>query len=177
MEEVVELLEGVKFSYDNGIAKAEGPKGIVERKLLDPRVSIVAEGNMIKIFSKNAGKKEKRMIGSYRSHIANMVQGVNEGFEYKLKICSGHFPMSVSVKDGKFEVKNFIGERIPRKLKLKNGVEVKIEGDIIVVSSPNKEVAGQTAASIEQLTRRPGYDKRIFQDGIYIIDKAGKEIK
>ena len=85
--------------------------------------------------------------------------------------------MSVSSKDGKFEVKNFIGERIPRVYKLMDNVEVKIEGDIIVVSSANKEVAGQTAASIEQLCKRPGFDSRTFQDGIYLIEKAGKEIK
>lgn len=177
MEESVEIPEGVKFSYDAGIAKAEGPKGIVERKLSNPKVTIVVEGNNVKFSAKNATKREKTMIGTFKSHISNMMQGVNEGYVYKLKICSGHFPMSVSSKDGKFIVKNFIGERIPREYKLMEEVEVKIDGDEIVVSSPNKEVAGQTAASIEQLCKRPGYDLRIFQDGIYITEKAGKVLK
>lgn len=177
MEVELELPEGVKFSYEDGIIKAEGPKGSAQKKLLDPRINVVIENNKIKIFAKNASKKEKKMIGSFKAHIANIIEGVQNEFVYKLKICSGHFPMSVSAKDGKFAVKNFIGERVPRVLKLKDGAEVKIEGDVVVVSSTNKEIAGQVAADIEQLTRRPGYDTRIFQDGIYITDKAGKEIK
>jgi large subunit ribosomal protein L6 len=62
-------------------------------------------------------------------------------------------------------------------LDLKNDADVKIEGDLIYVTSQNKETAGQASADIEQLTRRPGYDTRIFQDGIYIINKDGKELK
>lgn len=177
IEEIVELPEGIKFSYENGMARVESQKGSVEKRLLNPKVNIVLDGNKVRIFAKKATKNEKKIIGSFRSHIFNMIKGVQDGFVYKLKICSGHFPMSVSVKEGDFIVKNFIGERVPRVLKLKKGVDVKVEGDIVVVSSINKELAGQTSASIEQLTRRPGYDKRIFQDGIYIIEKAGKEIK
>ena len=37
-------------------------------------------------------------------------------------------------------------------------------------------LAGQTAADIEQMTRRPSFYTRIFQDGIYITIKDGKEI-
>ncbi len=177
IEEVVELPQGVTISYEKGIARIDGPKGSVEKRLLNPKVNIVLENNKVKIFAKKATKREKTIIGSFKSHISNMIKGVQEVFVYKLKICSGHFPMSVGIKDGEFIVKNFMGERIPRKLKLRESVDVKVEGDIVVVSGSNKELTGQTAASIEQLTRRPGYDKRVFQDGIYIIEKAGKEIK
>ena len=47
-----------------------------------------------------------------------------------------------------------------------------MEGNLIYVESCDKELAGQVAADIEQTTRRPGFDRRIFQDGIYIIEKA-----
>ena len=85
--------------------------------------------------------------------------------------------MNVSIAGNKFVVKNFLGEKVPRVLQLKQGAEVKIEGDMIYILSPNKETAGQVSADIEQLTRRPGYDSRIFQDGIYIINKDGKQLK
>ena len=52
----------------------------------------------------------------------------------------------------------------------------KVEGEIVTVNHCDIEVAGQTAADIEQLTRRPGFDPRIFQDGIYITKKDGKNI-
>jgi large subunit ribosomal protein L6 len=73
-------------------------------------------------------------------------------------------------------IKNFLGESVPRKMAIKPNVEVKIEGEEIIVSSPDKEAAGQVAGDIEQLTRIKKRDIRIFQDGCYITHKAGKEI-
>jgi large subunit ribosomal protein L6 len=84
--------------------------------------------------------------------------------------------MNVSVSNKKLIIKNFFGEKIPREVKLKNA-NVKVEGELIYVTSQNKETAGQISADIEQVTRRPGYDTRVFQDGIYIINKDGKEMK
>ena len=85
--------------------------------------------------------------------------------------------MNVSVNNDQLIIKNFIGEKYPRILQLKTGATVKIEGDKINVESVDKEIAGTVASDIEQLTRRPGFDTRIFEDGIYIISKSGKELK
>ena len=85
--------------------------------------------------------------------------------------------MNVSVNNNELIVKNFLGEKVPRTLKLKPGATVKVEGDSITVESPVKEIAGQVSADIELLTRRTGYDSRIFQDGCWIIMKDNKEIK
>ncbi len=87
------------------------------------------------------------------------------------------FPDERSANKNELVINNFLGEKIPRKLQLKDNVDVKVEGEIITVKSFDKELAGQTAASIEQLTRRTNYDIRIFMDGIWIIEKDGKEIK
>jgi large subunit ribosomal protein L6 len=85
--------------------------------------------------------------------------------------------MNVAVSGDKLSVKNFLGEKIPRVAKILPGVTVKVEGDIIDIESTDKEAAGQTAANFEQLTRITNRDLRIFQDGIYITVKDGKEIK
>ena len=73
-------------------------------------------------------------------------------------------------------INNFLGEKISRELHLKEGVSVKIEGDIISVEGIDKELTAQTAADIEILTKVKGKDRRIFQDGIYITNKDGKEL-
>lgn len=172
----IELPKGVTFTLKDRVVIIKGPKGENQRKLADKYVKITQEGDEIVFnYDKNT-KREKKKMYTAMAHIKNMIKGANEGYTYTLKICSGHFPMAVSLKGDTFEIKNFIGEQVPRRLKLKTGATVKIAGDIITVESPNKELAGQTAASIENLTKRPGFDKRIFQDGIYITNKDGKQM-
>src|SRR3989344_5372926 len=73
-------------------------------------------------------------------------------------------------------IQNFLGEKKPRKAKLANNVSVKIQGDIITVESADIEKAGMVAARIEQATTVRGKDRRIFQDGIYLFEKAGQAI-
>ncbi|MBT3721184.1 50S ribosomal protein L6, partial [archaeon] len=162
-------IEGLEYSFS-------GPKGKVTKKFNNPSVQIQKQDNMIKIFAKSASKKEKAVLKAYKAHILNAFKGCNEPFLYKLKICSGHFPMSVAVNNNRLVIKNFLGEKVPREVQLNSDAKVKIDGANIYVESSDKEKAGQAAATIEQATRRPGFDKRIFQDGIYITDKAGKEI-
>ena len=172
----IEFPKEVTVQLEGSILTVKGPKGEVKRDFSHPKLKITIEGNKIVFNVIKGTKREKTLVGSFESHTNNMVKGVQEHFLYKLKICSGHFPMSVSVSGKELVIKNFLGESVPRKLRLKEGVEVKIDGTEIIVTSPNKEIAGQTAASIETLCRITGRDRRIFQDGCYIIEKAGKII-
>ncbi len=177
IEEIIEIPEKVEVKLDDGIFEISGEKGSVKKKMSNPKINIKVKEKKIIFSVKKATKREKKIMQSFKAHVINMIRGVKEGYAYKLKICSSHFPMNVSVENKDFVIKNFIGEKTPRRIKLKGGVNVKVDGTEIVVGSPDKELAGQTAADIENLTKRPGFDTRIFQDGIFIIDKAGKIIK
>jgi len=173
----VELYENIVASVNGQFLLIKGPKGEVKRQFKQQSVSIKVDDKKIVLESKGGTKKDKKIIGALTAHIRNMVRGSMQNHVYTLKICSGHFPMNVSVANNKLTVKNFLGEKVPRVLQLKHGADVMVEGDLIHITSPNKEIAGQVSADIEQLTRRPGYDTRVFQDGIYIINKDGKELK
>ncbi|MBT4651328.1 50S ribosomal protein L6 [Candidatus Woesearchaeota archaeon] len=175
LREEIELPQGVTVTIGD-LIKVTGPKGEVEKKLSHPRVDISLQDNKIVLESKKVTKREIKNLNTFRAHLRNMVQGVQEKFIYTVKICSGHFPMNVSVSKNELIIKNFLGESHPRKLPIKPGAEVKIEGTEVIISSCSKETAGQTAAGIEQLCRITNRDNRIFQDGCYIINKAGKEI-
>jgi len=173
----IEIPEGVTVEINGGIVKVKGKAGEVTKELFNPNVKLEKADNKIVIKALKSTKREQKLVNSFKAHLKNILSGVNEAYQYKLKICSGHFPMNVSVKSDEFIVKNFFGEKVPRVLKIKDGVNVKVEGDIVIVDSPNKELAGQVAADIEKLTIRVSYDTRVFQDGIWIFEKAGKEIK
>ncbi|MBI5554191.1 MAG: 50S ribosomal protein L6, partial [Candidatus Diapherotrites archaeon] len=62
----------------------------------------------------------------------------------------------------------------PRIARIVGGTKVSVKGKELVISSSNKEDAGQTAANIENATRVKGKDIRVFQDGVYITAKPGK---
>jgi len=176
LKEEVALMDKVTAELHGSVLTVNGPKGQVSKEFLHRMVRISVEKNKIVITAPQATKREKTMVGSFYSHIKNMVQGVVEPYVYKLQICSGHFPMSVSVSGDELIIKNFLGEVVPRKVALPKGAEVKVTGTEITVTSPDKEIAGQTAAKIESLCRITNRDRRVFQDGCYITQKAGNNL-
>lgn len=172
----VEIPSGVEVDIDGDFIKFKGKKGEDSRRFNSGKIKLEKNGNKIKIGTKVATKKEKRMINTFATHIKNMIDGVNEGYEYKLKVVYSHFPITVELHGKDVVIKNFLGEKIPRKMKITDGVDVKVNKDDIVVSSHNKELAGQTAANFETATRIVSRDRRVFQDGIFITSKAGEEV-
>jgi large subunit ribosomal protein L6 len=170
--------EGVKLDLVGHAVKVAGPRGAVERELWHPGVQLTKEqsedGTVVLVRSDSSRKKIRAIAGTYASHLRNMITGVQQGFFFKLAIVHAHFPMQVAVtKEGDFlAVSNFLGERKPRLAKIVPGVKVEVKGRDILVSGLDKEAVGQTAANIEQTTRIKGYDPRVFQDGIYLVDKG-----
>jgi len=176
VENKTELPSGVLASYANGLLTIKGPKGEVARKMHDPELKFKVEANSVTISCANGTRRHKRQANSLTAHVKNMVAGVQQPFKYVLKICSGHFPMNVAVSGDQLVVKNFLGEKFPRATKLKKGTTVKVEGDKISVESCDLDLAGQMASDIELLTSKSNRDLRVFQDGIYMIEKAGKKV-
>jgi len=176
LHEEIKVKEGVSIQLDGSTLKVKGAKGEIQRDFLHPQVKLIIENNKIILTANRNTKKEKKMLSSFAAHIENMLKGVTEPFTYKLKICSGHFPMNVAVSGDELIIKNFLGESVPRKIKIIPGAQVKVNGNEIEIISTNKEIAGQTAARIENSCRITNRDIRIFQDGCYITHKAGKNI-
>ena len=173
----IKLPDKVSAQLDGSLLILKGPKGEVKKNFLSKNIQIEPQEDSVILKAFKFNKTNKKLVKSYAAHIKNMIKGSLGWHKYLLKICSGHFPMNVSVNNNQLIVKNFLGEKVPRTLKLKPGVEVKVESDLVVVESPSKEIAGQVSADIELLTRRTRYDGRIFQDGIWIVSKDGKEVK
>ena len=105
------------------------------------------------------------------SHISNMIAGVTKGYEYKMKVVYSHFPIQLKAASDELVINNFLGERKSRSAKILAGTKVEIGKDEVLIKGINKESVGQTMANIEQATRVRGFDIRIFQDGIYLVEK------
>ncbi len=172
----IEIPQGVEISLDNTKVIVKGSKGTLERTFDFGKIELKVEGNNAIIGYEKSTRKEKKMIHTISAHIKNMIKGVEEGFEYTLKICPSHFPFTVNIQGDKAIIKNFLGEKVDRICKIPKGADVALNGQIITITSMNKEVAGQAAANFEAATKIKGRDTRIFQDGVYIIKKAGREV-
>jgi len=168
----IKIPEGVSVSLSRDVFTARGPKGTVERKFWYPGIKIEVREEEILVDAESSRKEQKAMVGTFTSHIKNLVTGVSEGFEYKMTIVYAHFPMQVKVDGKTLIIGNFLGEKKPRVAKILGETKVKVTGNEVSVSGINKEDVGQTAANIEQKTKIKRFDPRTFQDGIYIVQKA-----
>jgi len=175
----VKLLESVEIDVAGRTIKVKGEKGELSRKFSEDFIRLEKEDGKIKITARSKRfpfRKQMAIMGSIAGHIKNMMHGVSEGFSYKLKVVYSHFPMKIEVKDGVVLIDNFLGEKYPRKSLILEGCQVKVKGQDVEVTGINKENVGQTAANLELATKVKNLDVRIFQDGIYITEKAGKPV-
>lgn len=173
IDRVVEIPEEVTAPIDGNTVTIKGPKGSSSREFVSPRHDILQEGGAVIVRIDLPRRKESALAGTWQAHMNNMVKGVTEGFTYTLKALYSHFPMTLAVKGNQFVVNNYFGERVPRHANILPGVEVKVQNKTeVVVSGLDKEAVGQTAANIERCTTVKKRDRRVFQDGIYLIDKA-----
>ena len=171
-ERTVEIPEGVTAAMEGTAFVVEGPKGKLIRDMRYPGIDITCDGAIFTASTASTRKKISAMVGTYASLAQNMCTGVTEGFEYKMKVVYSHFPIQLKKTDTALEIVNFLGEKQPRIAKIPEGVTVKTGSDEVTVSGIDKELVGTTAARIERATHVRNRDPRVFQDGIYIIEKA-----
>ena len=169
----IELPEDVTADTDRFDLSVEGPEGSVSRRLWFPNVTVSADDDAVVIESEAEDAKTKATMGTFESHVENMIHGVTEGWEYRMEVHYSHFPMQVSVEGEEVVIQNFLGEKAPRRAPIRGDTEVQVDGEELTLTGPDKEAVGQTAGEIEQLTRVPDKDTRVFQDGVYIVEKPG----
>jgi len=172
----IDIPEGIEVKLEGRTLTVKGPEGENTREFKTGKIKFEIKEGKIILSDKKATKKEKRTINTFAAHIKNMIEGVQNKFEYKLKVCFHHFPITVKVEGNKATIKNFLGEKIDRHCEIPKGAEVEVAKDIITIKSINREIAGQAAANFEAATKVRNRDRRIFQDGIFMTNKPGKEI-
>ncbi|MEE9593968.1 MAG: 50S ribosomal protein L6 [Candidatus Hydrothermarchaeales archaeon] len=176
IEERIDIPSEVELTLEGDTITAKGEKGEITRSFSYPGLGIRKEDSQILIEMDHPNKRQAALVGTIAAHIRNMIKGVSEGFVYKLKMVYSHFPMTTKVQENSINVENFLGEKIPRKTRIVGDTSVNVKGAEIDVSGCNIEDVGQTAANIEQLTKVKRRDPRVFQDGIYLIERNGMKV-
>ena len=171
VENTVEVPEGVNLTLDGHKVAVTGTNGTVTRDFAHAKLNLDYAENTLRIWVENPRKKQASLVNTIASHVKNMIKGVTDGFTYRLKIVFIHFPMTINVQGNRVVVNNFVGERSPRVAKIQGNVQVKIDGDDIIVTGNDIESVAQTAANIQQSTHIRNKDLRKFLDGIYVYQK------
>jgi large subunit ribosomal protein L6 len=170
----IEIPDDVTAEVDHLDLTVEGPEGSVTRRLWYPDVDVSVSEDAVVVESDAEDAKTNSTVGTFESHVENMFHGVTEGWEYKLEVHYSHFPMQVDVEGDEVVIQNFLGEKAPRRTTIRGNTDVEVDGEDVTLSGPSIEDVGQTAADIEQLTRVTDKDTRVFQDGVYIVEKPAK---
>lgn len=159
----------VKVTENNTIT-VKGPKGTLERQLV-PNISVKVEAAEILVTRPNDLKKNKAFHGLTRTLVANMVEGVTNGYEKKLEIQGVGYR---AAKNGK-TLDLSLGYSHPVVMEDPEGLESKVEGNIITISGINKEKVGQYAAEIRAKRKPEPYKgKGIRYVGEKVRRKEGK---
>jgi len=172
ISKTIQVPEDVNVSLEGRKVTVKGKKGTLIRDFSYIPISIDAKDKIVRVWAEWPRKKEAALVGTIHSHIKNMIDGVQKGFVYKLKIVFSHFPISVKVQGKTLLIENFTGERRERKVKIIGDVDVKIQSEDIIVEGVNLEEVSQTAANIEQATKVKSKDPRVFLDGIYVFERS-----
>ncbi|KAI3389180.1 hypothetical protein SNEBB_009734 [Seison nebaliae] len=174
----IEIPKGVKVNVKCRVVEVEGPRGKLKRSFKHSNVNIKRHGNNIVIEKWFGTKKEIATIRTCCSHIQNMFKGVTEGFCYKMKAVYAHFPITVmmsSTKTDTVNVRNFLGEKHLREVKMMPGVEISnpsAANNELHLKGNDVEAVSRCAALVHQSALVRNKDIRKFLDGIYVSSKG-----
>ncbi len=167
----VAVPKGVTVTVAGGNVTAKGPKGTLTRPVAHG-VAIRQEGDTMLVERVGGGKTAAIMHGSTRAHLANMVQGVSQGFT-KVMVLEG---VGYRAQAGKGQVTLSLGFSHPIEYKVRAGVTVETpEPTKLVVSGCDIEAVGQVAAELRRYRPPEPYKgKGMRYEGEKIRRKAGK---
>lgn len=150
--------------------KATGPKGSLEVPLLRG-LNVQEEGNVLQVVKSVDNEDTQRTYGLQRTLIDNIVTGVSKGFERRLEINGVGYRAAVAGST----INLSLGFSHPVAFNLPQGIEAKVDRNVLTISGADKQQVGQVAANIRALRKPEPYKgKGIKYAEERIRRKAGK---
>lgn len=169
----VMIPNGVKVALDRKSLRMEGPKGKLAT-LIPEGVTVALDQNVVRVERENSDRKVRALHGLTRKLIANMAQGVSQGFSRVLDINGVGYRAEVKGQ----EIHMTLGYSHPVIFPLPQGVTASIERQVVItLTSVDRQLLGETAAKIRSLRPPEPYKgKGIKYREESIRRKAGKAV-
>lgn len=167
----IPIPQGVKVVWNQPCVEVSGPKGSLSQKI-DGGVTLAVEKDVVRVPPPQDPKRGKALQGLTRTLIANMIQGVSQGFERVLEINGVGYRAELQGNALNFN----LGYSHPIRFPLPEGIKAEVERQTrITLRGVDKHLLGLTAAEIRRLRPPEPYGgKGIKYTGEVIRRKAGK---
>ena len=167
----IEVPAGVLVSVDPGRVTVSGPKGEL-RTVVPQRMKIEQEDGVITVSRPTERGEYRALHGLTRTLVANMVEGVTNGFEKRLEIQGVGYRAAMSGTNLELQVGYSHSVRITPRQGIEFEVPVPTQ---VIVRGIDKQLVGQTAAEIRKVRPPEPYKgKGIRYEGEYVRRKVGK---
>ncbi|PIQ78243.1 50S ribosomal protein L6 [Candidatus Peregrinibacteria bacterium CG11_big_fil_rev_8_21_14_0_20_46_8] len=164
---------GVEIKIQDGLMIVKGPKGELKQKV-HPRIKVSVEDGVAKVERQSEDKFDRSLHGLTRSLLANMVEGVTNGYSKRLEIIGVGYRAAVQGK----KLNLSLGFSHPVDVPAPEGITFEIDKEkknIIIITGIDKELVGQIAANVRGLRKPEPYKgKGIRYEGEHVRRKAGK---
>jgi large subunit ribosomal protein L6 len=169
----ITIPSGVKVAVDASGVRLEGPKGKLQTSI-PAGVKVIVEGNVVRVEREAEERKLRALHGLTRRLIANMAQGVTQGFSRVLEINGVGYRAEVKGQ----EIHMTLGYSHPVVFPLPQGVTASVERQVIItLNSADRQLLGEMAAKIRSLRPPEPYKgKGIKYREEVIRRKAGKAV-
>jgi large subunit ribosomal protein L6 len=168
----ISIPQGVEVKIDGNEITVRGPKGSLE---FNTRSEMKVQMENRSVTVKNIGKTKQApaIWGTTTRIIANMIKGVTEGYLKQLELNGVGYRMNVQGK----KIVLALGFSHPVEVLIPEGIEVKIENNVITISGIDKQKVGQFAADIKDLKPVEPYKGKGFRYvGEVVKKKVGKKV-
>lgn len=173
----VEIPDTVSVTAKSRTVHVYGPRGKLNRSFKYRNIEFTKCGsNKLRVDVWFGKKKDISCVRTITSHIENMIKGVTQGFQYKMRAVYNHFPINLVIaSDSRLEIRNFLGERRVRAIDMPAGVTIAKAEDVkdqLIISGNDIEKVSGVCSDINMITKVKRKDIRKFLDGIYIEERG-----
>jgi large subunit ribosomal protein L6 len=162
---------GVEVSINGQHVSAKGPKGTLALTVAEP-IKVAQADGVITVTRPNDERMVRSLHGLSRTLVANVIEGVTNGYSLTINIVGVGYRVAEKGKDLEFQ----LGYSHVINFPAPEGITYKVESPTkLVISGIDKQLVGETAAKVKKLRKADPYKgKGLRLEGEKVLRKAGK---